>query len=132
MQKSIAANRACRELASDETAPYADPGTCINGNVRRNSPVDLQAQFFDFADVEACSFFTDAMSNPIRRKSFNLADHAVFGQPSENASVSSWVCAIACLAFCDVVLNSRQQVSVHRVRDARANLRVLAQARIYC
>ncbi len=82
------ANSACGSAASGLPTPYADPGKYTIGNVGRNTLVGPQTQLFDFALYKTFPF-TESINTQIRWEVFNLANHAVFGQPSGNASNGS-------------------------------------------
>ena len=82
------ANSSCGNYASGLTTPFADPGKFNIGNVGRNTLVGPQTQLFDFALYKTVPF-TESINAQIRWEVFNLANHAVFGQPSGNASSGS-------------------------------------------
>lgn len=83
-----AKNSNCALYEPSGTSPYADPGNYTIGNVGRNTLVGPQTQLFDFALFKTIPF-TERVNSEIRWEVFNLANHAVFGQPSGNASSSS-------------------------------------------
>jgi hypothetical protein len=82
------ANSNCSKYASGLTTPFADPGKFTIGNVGRNTLIGPQTQLFDFALYKTVPF-TESINAQIRWEVFNLANHAVFGQPSGNASSGS-------------------------------------------
>jgi len=81
-------NNNCSKYASGLTTPYADPGKYTIGNVGRNTLIGPQTQLFDLALYKTFPF-TEGVNAQIRWEVFNLANHAVFGQPSGNASSGS-------------------------------------------
>jgi hypothetical protein len=81
-------NSSCGNYAPGLTTPYTDPGKFTIGNVGRNTLVGPQTQLFDFALYKNVPF-TESINAQIRWEVFNLANHAVFGQPSGNVSSSS-------------------------------------------
>ena len=82
------ANSNCSKYVSGLTTPFADPGKFTIGNVGRNTLTGPQTQLFDFALYKTVPF-TESINAQIRWEVFNLANHAVFGQPSGNASSGS-------------------------------------------
>ena len=82
-------NSACAKYAgSGLTNPYTDPGNYTIGDVGRNTLTGPSTQLFDFALYKTFAF-TERFNSQIRWEVFNLANHAIFGQPSGNASSSS-------------------------------------------
>jgi hypothetical protein len=82
------ANSACNAFGSGLTTPYTDPGKFIIGNVGRNTLVGPATQLFDL-DLYKTFPITERVNAQIRWEVFNLANHAIFGQPSGNASSGS-------------------------------------------
>jgi hypothetical protein len=82
------ANSNCSTYASGFSDPFTDPGKYTIGNVGRNTLVGPQTQLFDMALFKTIPF-TESVNAQIRWEVFNLANHAVFGQPSGNASSGS-------------------------------------------
>ena len=83
------ANSKCAQYAgSGLKDPFTDPGKYTVGNVGRNTLVGPQTQLFDMALFKTFPF-TESVNAQIRWEVFNLANHAVFGQPSGNASSGS-------------------------------------------
>jgi hypothetical protein len=83
-----AANSACSAYSSGASTPYADPGKYIIGNVGRNTLVGPETQLFDFDLIKGIPI-NERWNAEIRWEVFNAINHAVFGQPSGNASSSS-------------------------------------------
>jgi len=82
------ANSNCSLYGSGLTTPFADPGKYIIGDGRRNTLVGPRTQLFDFALIKGIPIH-ERFNAEIRWEIFNLANHAVFGQPSGNASSGS-------------------------------------------
>ena len=82
------ANSACGKFAPGGTTPYANPGNFVIGNVGRNTLVGPQTQLFDFALYKTFPI-GERVNTQFRWEVFNLANHAIFGQPSGNASSGS-------------------------------------------
>ena len=82
------ANSQCAPFGSGLTTPYVNPGSYVIGNVGRNTLVGPQTQLFDFSLFKTFPI-GETFNTQIRWEVFNLANHAIFGQPSGNASASS-------------------------------------------
>lgn len=81
-------NKNCGAYGAGLTTPFTNPGNYNIGNVGRNTLVGPGTQLFDFALYKTFPF-TERINTQIRWEVFNLANHAVFGQPSGNASSGS-------------------------------------------
>ncbi len=68
--------------------PFTDPGKYVIGNSGRNTLVGPPTDLFDFALIREFPI-TNRLSSEFRWEVFNLANHAVFGQPGGNVSNSS-------------------------------------------
>lgn len=90
------ANSACSNFGSGLTTPYTDPGKFFIGNVGRNTLVGPATQLFDL-DLYKTFPITERINTQIRWEVFNIANHAIFGQPSGNAS-SGGVASITSLS----------------------------------
>ena len=80
-------NPNCKSTGNAST-PYTDPGKYNIGNSGRNTLVGPPTDLFDFALIREIPI-TNRWSSEFRWEVFNLANHAVFGQPSGNVSNSS-------------------------------------------
>ncbi|MDE3104400.1 MAG: TonB-dependent receptor [Acidobacteriota bacterium] len=81
-------NSNCAAAGAGLTTPFADPGQYTIGNVGRNTLLGPRTQLFDMALYKNIPF-TESINAEIRWEVFNVANHAVFGQPSGNVSNSS-------------------------------------------
>ena len=80
-------NPNCMTTGSTAT-PFTDPGKYNIGNSGRNTLVGPPTDLFDFALIREIPI-SNRWSSEFRWEVFNLANHAVFGQPSGNVSNSS-------------------------------------------
>ena len=83
------ANSACSQYGTGLSTPFTDPGNYTIGNVGRNTLLGPHTSLFDFALYKDIPL-TERTNMQIRWEVFNLANTPVFGQPSGNASSSSF------------------------------------------
>ena len=83
-----AANSACSAFGSGLTNPFADPGNYVVGNGSRNTLLGPNTQVFDAALIKNIPIHEN-WNAEARWELFNVANHALFGQPSGNVSSGS-------------------------------------------
>jgi len=81
----ISKNSACSAGGSGATDPFADPGKFVVGNTGRNTLRGPNTNVFDAALVKTIPIHED-WNVEARWEVFNVANHALFGQPSGDAS----------------------------------------------
>jgi hypothetical protein len=82
------ANSACSAFGSGLTNPFADPGKYVVGNGSRNTLRGPNTQAFDAALIKNIPIH-ESLSAEARWEVFNVANHALFGQPNGNVSSGS-------------------------------------------
>jgi hypothetical protein len=83
-----AVNSACSAYGSGLTNPFADPGNYVVGNGSRNTLLGPNTQVFDAALIKNIPIHEN-WNAEARWEVFNVANHALFGQPSGNVSSGS-------------------------------------------
>ncbi len=82
------ANTACSAFGSGAANPFVDPGKYVVGNGSRNTLRGPNTQVFDAALIKNIPIH-ETWSAEARWEVFNVANHALFGQPSGNVSSGS-------------------------------------------
>lgn len=83
-----AQNSACSAFGSGLTSPFADPGKYVVGNGSRNTLHGPNTQVFDAALIKNIPIH-ESWNAEARWEVFNVANHALFGQPNGNVSSGS-------------------------------------------
>jgi hypothetical protein len=83
-----AQNSACSAFGSGLTNPFADPGNYVVGNGSRNTLLGPNTQVFDAALIKNIPIH-ESWNAEARWEVFNVANHALFGQPNGNVSSGS-------------------------------------------
>ncbi|MBT9332701.1 TonB-dependent receptor [Paracidobacterium acidisoli] len=83
-----AANSACKASSGSYVNPFVDAGKNVIGNGSRNSLRGPQTQAFDAALIRNIPIH-ESWSAEARWEVFNVANHALFGQPGGNISSGS-------------------------------------------
>jgi hypothetical protein len=111
----ISANSAYSALGSGFTNAFADPGKYVVGNSGRNTLRGPNTQVFDAALIKAIRIHEN-WNAEARWETFNVANHALFGQPSGN--VSSGSAGIHYFTFrrssCHAICHSPKLVGIRR------------------
>ena len=81
-------NSACSAFGSGLTNPFADPGKYVVGNGSRNTLSGPNTQVFDAALIKNIPIHEN-WNAEARWEVFNVANHALFGQPNGNVSSGS-------------------------------------------
>ncbi len=82
------ANSACSAYGSGLTNPFVDPGKYVVGNGSRNTLNGPNTQVFDAALIKNIPIH-ESLNAEARWEVFNVANHALFGQPNGNVSSGS-------------------------------------------